>query len=928
MGNSSSKDERRQANATASQQSSTRQSPSQQQQTSADRLAASIYAVRNASARGSRHDISFLHLGRGDRDRDRDAEAAAPERPRETKQEREARRAEKERQARLKERERSMAEEHVDGGYLVTLGTYTGPEDFNKAIVRQLMIERRLAPFWKGLEDHSDSWTEAQLFAAARGLPIPAPDEVPPEMARTASQASSDHPTSETNINNLTVPITSRSQSYQSDRSASLSASHPAFSNPSGSTPPTSTTSTLFRGRAKTLASLASGKSQPADPTPQEIRLPNDNRINGQQLEVYLYKDATECPICFLYYPPYLNRTRCCDQSICSECFVQIKRPDPHAPEHEQPGQERPPEEEAEMLVSEIASCPFCVTPEFGVTYEPPPFRRGLAYAHQQNSLLHSQASAMSSSSSLTSGGGAAGRRRATSVSASSSNVVTTDKVRPDWAKKLADARANALRRSAAATALHNAAYVLGNQGDRQTRSGLIGRRRRTLFDSPGASGVSTPREGRTAISYEDFVRITNRHRQGDGNGGEANGNDIAGGRSSSRRNRVEDLEELMMMEAIRLSLEAEEERKRRDEKEAQKDAKKRAKSEKKEEKKAEKLERKRGGSASLHNAPTNDSSSSTWASTSMARSSSNLGAQQSISEGQENVPGKGKQPVHDFAGFNPLTEPSSTLNRGESSPTLIAGEPILPRGSSDNQSASPPSSPATASSRHEDSQRHLEISRANLPATGTTTPPTPATALNSAAPATTLPNPPSTLSRQLSNLSNVSNATSTASSSAGSTNGAERGATPRNGSIVDSSAGAAQQDTTTASNGGNESMFNFGSLTAMVDHDKGREGEHIERVETVVPTPRVETQSKEPTSAVAREYVPAVDGLRSRGDTGESSTSAPPVYAEHAPAATGINDEDMITPAGRKEPVHLPDSKEIGNVSILDHERIDTTMR
>lgn len=64
----------------------------------------------------------------------------APYERRETKQEREARRLERERVARLAERERSMREEHVDGGFLVTLGTYTGPEDFNKQIVRQLQV--------------------------------------------------------------------------------------------------------------------------------------------------------------------------------------------------------------------------------------------------------------------------------------------------------------------------------------------------------------------------------------------------------------------------------------------------------------------------------------------------------------------------------------------------------------------------------------------------------------------------------------------------------------------------------------------------------------------------------------------------------------------------------------------------------------------
>lgn len=62
-----------------------------------------------------------------------------PER-RETKQEREARKLEKERVARIKERERSIREEHVDSGYLVTMGVYTGTEDFNKPAVRQLMV--------------------------------------------------------------------------------------------------------------------------------------------------------------------------------------------------------------------------------------------------------------------------------------------------------------------------------------------------------------------------------------------------------------------------------------------------------------------------------------------------------------------------------------------------------------------------------------------------------------------------------------------------------------------------------------------------------------------------------------------------------------------------------------------------------------------
>lgn len=108
------------------------------QQAGHDRLVSQIYGPRangNGSRRSSRHDLSFLHLGRS-----RGEEQPQQERVRETRQEKEARRTERERQARLKERERSMREEHVDGGYLVTLGTYIGPEDYSKPVVRQLQV--------------------------------------------------------------------------------------------------------------------------------------------------------------------------------------------------------------------------------------------------------------------------------------------------------------------------------------------------------------------------------------------------------------------------------------------------------------------------------------------------------------------------------------------------------------------------------------------------------------------------------------------------------------------------------------------------------------------------------------------------------------------------------------------------------------------
>ncbi|RAL07460.1 Sip5p [Aspergillus homomorphus CBS 101889] len=554
------------------------------------------HAEGSRSTRGSRPDLSILGINTHP-----ERDVASLEHRRETRQEREARRLEKERIVRIKERERSMKEEHVDGGYLVTQGVYTGTEDFNKGVVRQLMMERRLAPFWRGLNDFSDSWTEHQLMAAARGLPIPPPDEIPPELeyknppksGEDAREASDTAP-----VQHLMVPITSRSQSCGSDVSQS---STPAHSLPSPTSPIASGTSSspMFRSRAKTLASLSTSKHGiQSDTTSREIQLPHDPFVNGQPIEAYLYKAAAECPICFLYYPPYLNRTRCCDQPICSECFVQIKRPDPHPPEHGGPDptvQSAADGERSEIedgqLVSEPAACPFCVQPEFGVTYSPPPFRRGLAYASDIGARPNFTSPLSSSSSLSSSAAPATGRRRATSLSANDPTVITTDRVRPDWAQKLANARAHAARRSAAATALHTAAYLMHNNGSgSDSRNFGLGRRSVMRRNGGPDHQSASSRTGSPALQALAF--LTDRRAVGqESYPAEEGSNNLAPPRSRSRRNRIDDLEEMMMMEAIRLSLASEEERRKREEKEAKKEAKRKEK----EAKKAEKVARKTG---------------------------------------------------------------------------------------------------------------------------------------------------------------------------------------------------------------------------------------------------------------------------------------------------------------------------------------------
>jgi len=487
-----------------------------------------------------------------------------------------------------------MKEEMVDGGYLVTMGTYTGNEDFNKQIVRQLQLERKIAPFWRGLNDVDQNWTEPQIIAAARGLPIPAPGETPSDelVPRPASPASPPEAQAQ-NIKNLTVPIGGRTLSANSEQSASNPGS--ALASPlSSSHPPRA--SSPFKPRGKALAAVLGGTSRNGSTTeivPREINLPYDPYVNGQIMEVFLYKDATECPICFLAYPPYLNHTRCCDQPICSECFVQIKRPDPHFPDgHNENDPNNNTEEAAGLLVSEPACCPYCTQPDFGVTYQPPPFRRGLAYSITP-AALGSMSAAMSSSSSVNSGnlsppvgspGQIGGRRRNQSLSANSPNVILTDRIRPEWATKLQNARQHQARRAAAATALHTAAFLMGNNETRAFRS-PFGRR---TTRGAGSGGATT--SGNNADGDNDSGPVT-PSTAGISPGARGSSNREQAADSSGNR-RLEDLEQMMLMEAVRMSLASEEERKRKVEKEEKKEAKKREK----EEKKAAKAAAKHGG--------------------------------------------------------------------------------------------------------------------------------------------------------------------------------------------------------------------------------------------------------------------------------------------------------------------------------------------
>ncbi|CAG8465823.1 15971_t:CDS:2 [Acaulospora colombiana] len=169
---------------------------------------------------------------------------------------------------------KDKAEETVDGGQLVPHGVYKLPQDWDVKSVRKFIIERKLAPFYKGLADYDESWDEVTL-----------------------------------------------------------------------------TTHNL----------------------PKSVEAKKSSAFNGE---------------CHAQGSQVLRRSATLNTPICTECFVQIKRP-----ESGTLGANNSP-----------AVCPFCVETNFGVYYKPPPFSAGVGSENMPNSiqnLSNSQPSQPSSSSSL-----------------------------------------------------------------------------------------------------------------------------------------------------------------------------------------------------------------------------------------------------------------------------------------------------------------------------------------------------------------------------------------------------------------------------------------------------------------------------------------------------------------------------------------------
>jgi hypothetical protein len=421
--------------------------------------------------------------------------------------------------------------------------------------------------------------------------------------------------------------------------------------------------------------------------------------------------------------------------------------------------------------------------------------------------------------------------------------------VRPDWAKKLADAKSHALRRAAAATALHNAAYMMGNLQQGESRFGLGRRRRIFTSDSAGSSGHGTPR------------------REGESSSGQpGSSSDLFPNRLSSRRgNRLDDLEDLMMMEAIRLSLAAEEDRKRREDKDAAKEAKKEGKKKAKEIKKVAKAQRNIGSGFHPIEIDGVDETE--------AGSSSAAGK------------GKGVDRSGGAGGVDLMSEPTSTLN---------------------------------APSTKDDPQKHLEVSRAQIQRETS----------DSGNPAPFHPDS-GEQPQHRSVLRNISNASSSSSSFADSYQNSLQQESHNNlapGSSYGPSSNAsgtslAQGETETPPQDTNstEPMFNFQSLAKAITHEDENKSENKPQYIEDVGDTNIEAK---PTTANGKAPEARAGVGSPTSDPLAASTMTLKPNEETAKVQGAHENDDEISPA---PPIGLVpddhshfDQKHLGGVSIM----------
>lgn len=321
--------------------------------------------------------------------------------------------------------------DNVDGGYLAPFGTYKLNVNYLTEVVRDLIIHRQLAPFYTPLQDYDPSWSDEELLIIVSQLPLHLID-----LAYLDEE--------EDDIDNHKIH---KLLGYY--RRQELK-----------------TKLKLLKQRVKELQKQEEAEMQ-EEKMKWRAKLQGDDTvvINPQvpnpDLMLTLYRNNLECPICFIYYPAPLNISRCCVQPICTECFVQIRRLDPHPPHDDPAGQDETPH----LLISEPANCPYCALPEFGVTYTRPTNRfAGIGGGCQPGHYVKGGDECAVTSDEETPSPTDSDVRRRELLAATAPGVITVDTIRPDWELKLTSARNKLARKAATATAIHALNLIINDR--------------------------------------------------------------------------------------------------------------------------------------------------------------------------------------------------------------------------------------------------------------------------------------------------------------------------------------------------------------------------------------------------------------------------------------------------------------------------------
>jgi hypothetical protein len=171
-----------------------------------------------------------------------------------------------------------------DGGSLGPHGIYSHEPDYNPNHVIRFIRERRLAPFYKGLDDYEEEWTDYQLAGMVREGKLPPTPEPPSPKSPDVGPGSI--PPSNSSTPSLLLPPSVDQHGHiilpGSPRLRGMSVIESGSDPNLHSQPTVPLKDKRSRPRAQTIGSST------IVPT------------RGKPLEAVVYRGAIECPVCFL----------------------------------------------------------------------------------------------------------------------------------------------------------------------------------------------------------------------------------------------------------------------------------------------------------------------------------------------------------------------------------------------------------------------------------------------------------------------------------------------------------------------------------------------------------------------------------------------------------------------------------------------------